>query len=476
MGNFCLFVLSILISSFLIVSKQPLGDYFFRGEICISLYRIILCAVLLFRIFRTRHAVPLIFGYRSLSGNLKFLPYLWQGLQYVFILFIGVGFYTDYFCLLLLITNIIFINKTKYYSIEDIYIQNIFFHFPFIAVGAHCSIDAATGIEPVFRNPYMLNSFFVSNALIMLSAGYEKIKSELWVEGKGATSFLSLPHLVKEKFHFLSTRFTTVFNVLGYLIMGAELLLILSTVHSVSLIIVLLILAGFAICLFIMVDISFIGQILLLNMLLFLSIVLVNFSPTIFWRITFPIQFEPSCIVALIVNIITAVVLFYYNFAKNTGLVKIQKFLSGINSPIGVFNEKHQLGFYIYHLTVDELPILEAFNVKGFPGKYQFWYPRYFQAAMYPVTDYCLGIYKFGENSSFKKEQIADLLYSGLLSIGKKQGTVALAVKKFDINDTILSYKEREWTIIGKGIHSIEGFEWIPREIPPEMKKTYRVI
>jgi hypothetical protein len=441
----------------------------------LGLFRIAIASLLIFRQIRIRPAIPLIWGYHTLQKEPK-VPYILIGLQIFFLAWVAIGFFTDVFALLFLASNIYFINKSRYYSIEDIYIQNVAFHMPFIGLGASYSVDSWSGCDPLIQNVYMLNSFFLSNALIMLSAGYEKIKSPLWREGKGTSSFMNLPHLVKENFHFLSSRFPGIMIVLGYLVMGAEFILLFSSVHSIALFLILFVLIGFSCCLFILVDISFIGQILLLNLLVIFLLVWPGY-PLGFLNLTVPkLIWDPFLIVALMVNFITTTVLLYYSFSVRLKLAGIQKYLTGINSPIGVFNEKHQTGFYTYRLLVEGLSTMEAFNSNGFPGEYQTLFPRYFQAAMYPVTDFCLGLNKFGGDSIVKKDQIIDLLYAGLLVKGKKEGAVVLSVKKFDINDTIHSYKETEWTNIGYCTYKDGAAEWTFQQAPPKLIKTYRVI
>jgi hypothetical protein len=475
MKNVIIFLITLSLLVLYIYYGFPFGILFERSYNLTALFRILFCLILIIRIIRTFKALPMLFGHSPSIINPKLLTIV----QLLLVLPLAVGLFTDYVALGLLTLSLFLNFKSKYYSIEDIYIQNILFHLPFMASGLVLSFDQYLGISPVFSSATMFNSFFLSNSLIMLSAGYEKFKSKLWLEGKGALTFLQLPHLVKERFHWIHVKFKNILYPLGYLVMGAEFGMLFFVGIKYIILIPLVILTGFSVSLFVIVDISFIGQVLFLVLALFLGVVVDNWDIYGSMVLLAP-HVDLFSGLALIANIGTLVTIFYYPFARTNRIALMQKFLSGINSPIGVFNEKHLFGFYTYRLTrIDdgrEVMLLEAFDLNGFPGKYQFFYPRFFQGAMYPVTDFCLGVLKYGRDSTFKRDQIIDLCYAGLLSQRQTNGEVNLFVKKFDFNDTIGSYRLQTWHKIAECSFEDKRSNFKLINIPPKIEKTFRQV
>ena len=149
-------------------------------------------------------------------------------------------------------------------------------------------------------------------------------------------------------------------------------------------------------------------------------------------------------VISILVNIYSLFVVFFFN---SLPFLNYNRFLTGIICPIGVFNERHLSGFYIYKLRIEDkdLDLEGAFSDEGFPGRLQKWYPRFFQSAMYFVTDFCLGILKFGFKSELHKQRIVDLLYSALDQKKLSQGKVSLSVKGFNLEDTFLSFSKKKW-------------------------------
>jgi hypothetical protein len=474
MKNFLVFLAGLFFVYLYSFSGLPFGRHFDDSLGLISIFRIAFGVLLLFRLTRTYKALPLLFSYDSYQKPSLIFP---QGLYFIKIILccnIILGVFTDYSALLLFICCVVFFFKSRYYSIEDIYFQNVLFHLPFLAAGSFYSIDSSLNIHPVFAKSTLFDSFFISNGLIMLSAGYEKFKSNLWMQGKGALSFMSLPHLVKPGFHFLHKKFRGLLVISGYIVMSAEFLLLPAAYHERFLLIVLLILMLFSISLFVVVDISFIGQVMVLIYALFIAVLLCD------WQ---SFHYSEGVInwVVFAINLITLIITIYYKSIQKYKIYIIQKFLTGVNSPIAVFNEKHLFGFYTYkvELVSDDnkrVQLIPAFSEKGFPSKFQFFYPRYFQAAMYPVTDYCLGLIKYGKESKFKYSQIIDLMFCGLKSVKVEEGTIIMSVKKFDQDDTIELYENQDWTELAECQFVDNQLHFQLLNSPPVLKKTLREV
>lgn len=421
----------------------------------------------LVKCIRTKEAFPLLFGFKSYQNKrikvYKALYYLVM-IASVFLVLNVLNFYS---ILTILIVQILFVKKSKYYSIEDIYFQNTVFHLFLM----NCSVFAGNQ----YWLEYSALSFFISNGIIMLSAGYEKFKSPLWQKGRGAITFLSLPHLVRKEFHFVNRYFKSPNFIVGYLIMIAEFTFLFSIVNNNWFLFNLFLLSAFSITLFVVVDISFIGQILLLN---FILLGFMYFEADIIIRSSPAFKFSVFPAILFFVNLLSLINVFFYSFSLKNKLTSVQKFLTGINSPIGVFSEKHQIGFYTFRMVMDDQEVvLKTFCEQGYPSKYQFWFPRYFQGAMYPVTDFCISWNKYGEPLSLKQEQVIDLLFSGFKSSKKLEGEVSLSVKKYDDLDTIETYVEQPWTTICSIYFSANEVTSPLRllKTPPLLNKHFRI-
>ena len=101
--------------------------------------------------------------------------------------------------------------KSKYYSIENIYAQYLAFFLIFIDKESMFYFDGGA------------KAFVIMNALLLFSAGSEKLESKLWRSGNGAKGFLSLPYLIKPFFYPRILKISKVAN-----------LIILQEIHSVN--------------------------------------------------------------------------------------------------------------------------------------------------------------------------------------------------------------------------------------------------
>lgn len=460
--NFILFLGITLFIVYLLFIERI--SFFVLEPNSVPYVNIIIGLLLCIRYIRLFPALPLIWGYSSYSiKNKRFLFLAFNWLLVISSICLFFENTTIYAALFLYISNTFLVIQSKYYSIEDIYFQNTLFHLSLL--------NLALYFMPNALNLAAL-SFFIGNGIIMFSAGYEKLKSELWRKGNGAISFLGLPHLVRKQFHFISkeTRIKPLLVILGYLIVFSESTFIFSVTYHYWYYFNLLVLIGFSISLFIIVDISFIGQVLALN-LIFCLLVFSTGEQVV------EVDLALSSFL-FIIHLLGVVTVIYYPFALKLNLQKVQKVFTGINSPIGVFNERHQFGFYTYRiLNAEGKEVLNAFCELGYPSKYQFWYPRMFQSLMYPVTDFCLSITKYGVPNQIKKNQIIDALYCAYVSQKNKDDTFTLLVKKYDEGDSITSYTSERWVTICKANFyngKIDIFQLL--ENPPQIKKTYRSI
>jgi hypothetical protein len=353
----------------------------------------------------------------------------------------------------------------------------------FLGCGRSYSLDSILEISPILASSYLFNSFFLSNGLIMMSAGYEKMKSKLWRSGKGTSYFFNSPHLLKERFHNLNKAPSFILVVLSVMVVLGEFFLLFASLHPILLILTIFILLGFSISLFTVIDISFIGQVLTLNLLFFAALNIQHWTaidPTILGVFSTAQLSSPIVLFCIGINTLTLFVTLYYPTASKLNLHTLQKLLTGTTTPIGVFTEKHQYGFYIFRIINKEnnQVVLDAFDANGYPGPYQMGYPRYSQAAMYPVTDYCLAINKYGTDTDHKRQLVIDLLYGAWANLKTPSATsLSLAVKKFEEDDDITSFTAQEWSEIGHCNFTEKGVpNWVLTKTPPIMNKTSRIV
>ena len=176
----------------------------------------------------------------------------------------------------------------------------------------------------------------------------------------------------------------------------------------------------FGVSLFTVFDISYIGQLLVFSMILS-SIIWENYSFDQF-------NFKIENIITFSILTLTIVNLFY----PTKFLSKLMKFTTGGVTSVKVFTESHITGLFVYKFKKNGKNIYMAFNKHGLFHKSQLFTSRYKQAAMYKVTDYCLG--------KKNEEDIIDLAY-----LSGKGKTVILGVKKFNPSKSYQFFKYDKW-------------------------------
>ncbi|MBU78917.1 MAG: hypothetical protein CMD29_02190 [Flavobacteriales bacterium] len=319
--------------------------------------------------------------------------------------------------------------KSKYYSIENIYAQSLAFFFLFI------------NEESMFYFDGGAKAFVIMNALLLFSAGFEKLDSKIWRSGNAAKGFLSLPYLIKPFFYPGILKISKVAN----LIVPLEFLFLLALLSNVSSTIFMIGIIAFGITLFTILDISFIGQLLIISMLgCFIIWPKYNFSD---------FDFSIENIAVFSILSLSLINLTY----PNKILLNIMKISTGAVSPIKVFTELHQTGLFTYKFKKRGEDILMAFDENGLFHKSQLFTSRYNQSAMYKITDYCLG--------KKNEDEIADLAYQAA-----KGETVILCVKPYDSDKGYKHYKNSKWHNIAEISFDNDTYKIIKLKNPPEIK------
>lgn len=323
--------------------------------------------------------------------------------------------------------------KSKYYSIENIYAQLIAFSIPFI------------NNESILYFESGPKAFVILNALILFSAGFEKLESELWRSGNAVKGFVSLPYLVKP---FAYPKIKKLSKI-GKLILPLEILFIfsLTTVYSSQIFFIGMIMFGLT--LFTIFDISYIGQLIVISMI----------GCLIIWPNYYITNFNLSSENLIIFSILSIILINLLYPSELLG--KFLKIFTGIYTPVKVFTETHLTGIFSYKFKNKEKEILMAFDSNGMFHKSQLFTSRYKQSAMYKVTDYCLG-----KNN---EDDIIDLAFQAA-----KGETVILCVKPYDSQKGYEFYKNNKWHEILE-IRFNKEPKIIHLETPPKIKSFRRV-
>ena len=313
-----------------------------------------------------------------------------------------------------------------------------------------------------------------------MSAGFEKFMNPTWRKGLGFYYFIGLPHFVRKPFKFLRQQ-KRLCRFLGYFTVFGQLSLLPSLFLLYFRDFIILEQLIFGILLFTLVDLSFIPQIYALQFSALLIFDLMpaesvsSQTPPIFW-------------LGLLSTIWIASVSqsFGSPILSNPATSKLVRFTTGA-TQFKVFTEAHLFGLYLYRLVskIDdrEIYLLDAFNDDGSCGAYQHLHPRYFQGAMYPVTDTCIARLHHREKEGLKLPRLIDLCYAGITSnLGRAENcrSVEIQVKAVNPDNDYCAqtdrWLDREWTTIGecKLVEETPRYEWTNE--PPLLKIITRQV
>lgn len=425
----------------LTISGYPSAPLFFEASYIRAFFRLGISGLLIVRYLRMPNADIILYG-RHREGrfdrNVALGYYAYRVIPFLSIL-LALGLFTDVIAILLWIAHAVSIRESKYYGIENIQLQLTCFFLPWLGLGQVLSIDNLLGIEPLFASSIMFNAFLITFGVFLFSAGYEKLRTDIWLSGDAAVYFLQSPHLTRPRLR----QFVGLLPIrlLTYIILIVELIFLVSFLSKISFVICLVILVGFAISLFTIASLSFIGENLFLILSLFAGTIITGWrsypSTDILLNSTITIQ---GVLGAAIVMSSLLVVL--WPDETNFGLRDLVQVFSGLNIPIMVFNRRHLFGVFTYQLRhVDsegqKSTTLPAFDSDGQLGSYQRFRPRTYQSPMYPVTDYCLKLLRQGRGSPSNKslDKIHDLCAAAAEIGGFQSGSIELLVKPYDAND-----------------------------------------
>lgn len=551
-----------------LVTGVPVRYYPVYGDQALAFFRMIFSAVLLLRLIRSQQALPMLWGWQQ-TTVLKRIWLIWM----VNTFFLMTGFFSQLAALLNFILFLLVFTRSRYFSIEEIYFQITSFILIFLPVNQVWSVDSwlAGQTEIYLRDNFfqssligsadtvvVLNAYAWLLALLLLSAAYEKISVGNWRKGLSFYYFIGLPHLVKPRFHFLRRyRWLCVcasyMTVVGQGAMGIA--YFIPGVREAFLIKQIM----FGLLLFVIVDISFIGQLFALQFIVLLvfcqaesSMAIPEYNP---WLIVFMLAVITGAALVVFeimnrivqpqnaktmqterytskqqseklktlkqqglkqenlqqglrqdlqqdlqqnlqqdlqqrpqrmgrVRIDSARIECLYNWVKRWVTLT-----SGL-MPVRVFSDVHLFGLYVYKIELydtaekgaERKKILSAFTENGEPGPMQNWHPRYYQGAMYPVTDACLARRYFTHLQDYKRAQLDDLLFAALSSVHTQQRNTLYAILSVkavnptqDYRQNTQSWIDSHWTAVYRCKMVTDGIlksEWL--SLPPPVDRITR--
>lgn len=451
----------------------------------LGVFRAAYGGLVMLRLFRSLPGAPLMHGWRD-TQRIRGMYCGW-----IFIaLMLCVGFLTPFAMIMHWWLGSTIQRKNRVYSVEDVLFRATGFCVLFLQSHLSFSIDSWLGWNYGLSEPSVLGvNFYVwTVALLMFSAGLEKLWSPLWHKGLGFYYFMSLPHLVRPCFSWLN-RSRPLSVVLSWITVFAELLLVPAMYFPWMRWPLYLALGGFAITLFVLVDISFIGQITFL--LLFGAAALDwTFSTG---AILPPVYQSWSAVGWGLFGILGG--LYTLATISSSGLVLLR---SGVIShimawtthfrPFTVFVEIHFYGLYLFRLIArfksgGSRRLLDVFTDKGSPGRLQIWRPRTFQGAMYRFTDYCIAVLENLEERRIQRAAfVEDIAYAGYEELTEQEKAdlqeIEVEVRVFDPADDFepdtSGWLSSEWQCIGHVSGFPDNLKLEDRAHPPRYKKTYR--
>ena len=446
----------------------------------LAFFRIVFFGLVICRLWFGRHAAALLWGQHGVS-YLKPIGYLWLLVAIAGCLGLG-GAYSHYLNAILFF---IVFYRSKYYSIEDIYYQLASFVLIFLPTTQVWSLDALLGLEGdvgvVFGDDITLlalNLYAWLLALMLLSAATEKALTANWRKGLSFYYFVALPHLTLPYWRWIKNdkllcQFSSWMTVVGQgtLFIGYFIPALLPLLWLKQCV--------FGLLLICIVDLSFIGQLFVAQFLLFFLITLAAFTGGSHVFVSTPLLGFGLAALFIVLAVIRSFFLElkgYHQWMPKL-LDQAVRILSG-SCPVKVFSDAHLFGLYIYQI-VDEKGknVLPAFTDDGGPGPLQRWHPRYYQGAMYSVTDVCLAKRYWPEYAGSRDDRLDDLLAAGF-TLAPDSQRLTLCVKAINPSEhyekNTSTWLDAQWTDIYEGVrqNGKMSTQWLG--IPPAVKKTAR--
>lgn len=409
---------------------------------------------------------------------------LWQVLAAL----VAVGLFTAAAAGGCLVLGVYVFRRAFTHSLEDVLWQHTACFLCLVGAGEMASLDALLGLGAAGAPALALDLWWLGLAVLMCSAGFEKLFSPLWRRGLGFPLFVGLPHLVQPRFRFVR-RLRWSGRAISYGTIVCELGLLATAAHAPSRLAVSLLLLGFAISLFVVVDLSFIGQTLALVLSGFIAIdAAALLSPpaapidparsldaaTLAWILAGSAPIVAGCFAAV-------------PGRAGRALTWVARLTVGLE-PIRVFTDSQLHGIYLYRVLAHgssgpPRSVVPAFTDDGGPGPLQRWHPRVFLKLTYEVTDLCLAASRRGWDgvrSSLAYEATTALLDAGLAALSPTERAalreLTLEVRSVElVDEPSATFAVGPWQpLLSAPVSAGQRGEVRPAGPPPSLSRTAR--
>jgi len=446
------FVVMSVVSLVFLLSGFPFAPLFDAAAALRAGFRIAFGVVYFASLHRMREALPILFGYEAVREGYDRRLVLTYHVQFPLLGLLVLGILTEFVALALLAVRILFVVETKRFGLENTLYQMIIVHMPFLGVGAAYSVDAALGITPSLASPVMFNSLFVIVGIMTASGAYHKLGSGIWTSGEAVGRFLQLPHL-RVAFlrnvpfplpHLLSV-------ILSYAMILAQFLLLFSLLNKWLFLGVCVVFLLFSATLFLVMDLSFIGQTMLLVFSLYGGTVALDLASYPALNALAVGSVTPFTGFAVFLAVLALLVVFQDRVVADTPIRTLSRLLTGQNAPVKPFNEHHLRGVHNFRLLYEDpetgelRPTLEVYDEEGWQR--QFFCPRHYQVSGYIITDYCLSVQHDEIPGTDRKSELLDICCAALHATGERKGNVYVQIKIFD--GDLEAYIEADWQTLG---------------------------
>lgn len=385
--------------------------------------------------------IPLRFGHLELNETIIYgIHYLWLLSNFLIIIFNSK--INDFFHFLLstLILNK-FILTPIGFSVEHLLFLLISFYNLLLVKKTNKKLND--------YNRKVIFLLFMNLGVIFLFASIWKINDPLWFEGNGFRSALELNWLRVKSATFLLD-FPIFLKALNYIAIFFQLTFLFGTLvnNIVFRKIYFLGLSSFFLGLIFPMHLSFIGEVGFSYIILYTYIIKFD-SKIFFYDKKFKYVFFHFFLVAITLSIfnITRNSINSPSFIKPKTLntqedigyfKKGLKFLKNLNislfwidTKMGLFNRWHNIGIYCFRVYVDDQLQYEIFDEELYSSKFNFMYPRHYQATMYFITDliHKINYYDNYKLTDFEKITLNNLIYQNTKKINH-YNQIKIKVKK----------------------------------------------
>ena len=415
-----IFFSSFFLLIFLIYNGLPYKNLSSSYQLSLSVIRILYFTIFIYYLFKLKELSHIQF-----NENYKELRNICD-LLIIVSLFIVLGIFTKFFVLIHFVLYLYLFRQSRanFFAIEQSYHQIMGIFFIFSNSNLYFSLDRLFGFDKflVIKDNTSLNFLVLSISVCLISGFYEKLKSDVWKNGKALNIFLKLPHIATINFN---KKFSKIFfnRYACYIALINQALLFTLIFNDLRLFFYIGELI-FSISLMFLSPLNYIGVtfVIIFSLLItneFIILEYINFTQDINITKNFNnLFFIDYCLGILILNS------FVSCFYKTPSFFeKINRYTLGLHA-FSVYTEIHINGIRVFKisgfknslLTHDNL--FDVYTEKGSVALKHLWKPSVILGLTYRISDICER--RLNKTSSQKDEKILIGLFENVIHYYKK--------------------------------------------------------